>query len=274
MSTKALEIQSFGLGCWAVRDSRSMAGDRVAVILTDRGESTVELDSGHIQTTAEDVLVAPWSRVGRITLPPASRAIMLVLETSASDMALLGSGFTIRSSRGGTSGMLCHILRGLADDARSGFDSHSQRVLEQLANIVRVICLDRAYDEQGGMSALFTSATDAIEDRLWDDEIDADKVATLVNVSTRTLHRAFKAHDATISGWIRERRLDRCRADLADPRYSHVPVSQVAARWGLLDAAHFSRLFKARFGVPPRTFRYAGSQVAPSARRTAELVSA
>jgi AraC-like DNA-binding protein len=32
-------------------------------------------------------------------------------------------------------------------------------------------------------------------------------------------------------------------------------VSAIAARWGLMDAAHFSRAFRAAYGLPPAEYR-------------------
>ena len=32
-------------------------------------------------------------------------------------------------------------------------------------------------------------------------------------------------------------------------------MSGIGARWGLWDAAHFSRLFKATYGISPRAYR-------------------
>ena len=58
-----------------------------------------------------------------------------------------------------------------------------------------------------------------------------------------------------MSTWIRTRRLEQCRRDLHDPAFADRPVSAVAAQWGFVDAAHFSRVFKAAFGVSPSEFR-------------------
>jgi AraC-like DNA-binding protein len=49
----------------------------------------------------------------------------------------------------------------------------------------------------------------------------------------------------TVAALIRQRRLERCHADLAGTDHT---VAAVAARWGFADPAHFSRLFKARYG--------------------------
>ncbi|MEO3823297.1 helix-turn-helix domain-containing protein [Actinomadura sp. B10D3] len=37
------------------------------------------------------------------------------------------------------------------------------------------------------------------------------------------------------------------------------PVSAIAARWGFADAAAFSRVFRAAYGLPPGEFRLAVS---------------
>jgi AraC-like DNA-binding protein len=36
-------------------------------------------------------------------------------------------------------------------------------------------------------------------------------------------------------------------------------VSAIAARWGLIDAAHFGRLFRAAYGLPPAEYRLTAS---------------
>ena len=59
----------------------------------------------------------------------------------------------------------------------------------------------------------------------------------------------------TVSAWIRSRRLERCRRELADELFADRPVSAIAARWGFLDASHFSRLFRSTFGEAPTDFR-------------------
>jgi AraC-like DNA-binding protein len=52
------------------------------------------------------------------------------------------------------------------------------------------------------------------------------------------------------AGW-----LDPPPPDLLDPALAARPVSAIAARWGLVDPAHFSRLFRAAYGVSPVEYR-------------------
>ena len=94
-----------------------------------------------------------------------------------------------------------------------------------------------------------------IEQHLGDANLTPAVIAAAHHVSLRQLHRLFAVKQTSVGAWIRQRRLDRCRKDLADPAQSGLTVSAVGARWGLSDSAHFSRLFRAAFGVPPRDYR-------------------
>nr|WP_281430521.1 helix-turn-helix domain-containing protein [Salinicola acroporae] len=60
-------------------------------------------------------------------------------------------------------------------------------------------------------------------------------------VSRRTLYALFEESSLSISGLIRELRLQRSARELLDP--APPGVLAVALRWGFNDASHFSRLF-------------------------------
>ena len=94
-----------------------------------------------------------------------------------------------------------------------------------------------------------------IDDNLASPELSPGTIAHAHYVSTRHLHSLFRQADTTVSTWIRERRLERCREDLLDPVLSDRPVAAIAMRWGFTDAAHFSRVFKAAYGVSPSELR-------------------
>jgi AraC-like DNA-binding protein len=96
-----------------------------------------------------------------------------------------------------------------------------------------------------------------IEQRLGSTDLTPASIAAAHFISTRHLHALFHDTGATVAGWVRQRRLERCRRDLVAPRFADAPVSVIAARWGFVDAAHFSRAFKAEFGMPPREYRAA-----------------
>jgi AraC-like DNA-binding protein len=94
-----------------------------------------------------------------------------------------------------------------------------------------------------------------VEEHLGEPDLGPAVIAAAHHVSVRQLHRLFESQQTTVAGWIRHRRLERCRRDLADPAQHVVPVSAVASRWGLPDSAHFSRLFRRTYGLPPAEYR-------------------
>lgn len=94
-----------------------------------------------------------------------------------------------------------------------------------------------------------------MEQRLADPELGPDRIAAAHHISRRYLFKLLAEQGHTVSGWIRERRLIRCRRDLGDPALAHLPVGAVAGRWGFPDAAHFSHVVKPAEQTPMTTVR-------------------
>lgn len=104
---------------------------------------------------------------------------------------------------------------------------------------------------------LLSQIKNFVEERLDDPELTPTAIADANHISTRYLQKLFESEADTVAGWVRKRRLERCRRDLTDPALLERPVGAVAARWGIVDAAHFSRLFRATYGMAPREYRIA-----------------
>ncbi len=88
-----------------------------------------------------------------------------------------------------------------------------------------------------------------------DRDLSPASVAAASFISVRQLHRLFANQGTSFGAFVREERLRRCRKDLADPRFSHQTIGEIAARWGCPSPAHFTRIFSARYGITPRDFR-------------------
>ncbi len=80
-------------------------------------------------------------------------------------------------------------------------------------------------------------------------------LARRYNISLRYLQILFAEQGSSPARWIRNERLARLRADLADRRLSHVSVAALGERWGLSDASQVSRLFRLKYGQTPSEFR-------------------
>jgi AraC-like DNA-binding protein len=99
-------------------------------------------------------------------------------------------------------------------------------------------------------SALLEQVQDFIMERLGDSGLTVNHIAAAHAVSVRTLHTTFAATGTSVGRWVRIQRLEQCRRELTRAPVG-TTVTDVAFRWGFVDAAHFSRAFKQEFGMTP-----------------------
>ncbi|WP_337060503.1 helix-turn-helix domain-containing protein [Kineococcus sp. G2] len=151
---------------------------------------------------------------------------------------------------------LTHVadqLDRLPGPARARLTTHALDLVTTLVSAE----LDVRSSADARRRALLARIHDHVEAHLGDPGLTPAGIAAAHHVSTRHLHGLFRAEGATVSGWIRQRRLERCRRDLTDPRLVGVPVAAIGARWGFHDPAHFSHVYKAAYGEPPSGTRSA-----------------
>ncbi|MFF8999752.1 helix-turn-helix domain-containing protein [Streptomyces achromogenes] len=94
-----------------------------------------------------------------------------------------------------------------------------------------------------------------IDHNLGDPDLGPAEIAAHHHTSVRSLHALFRQQGESVAASIRRRRLERCRTGLTDPRMRLRPISAIAARWGFLRPADFSRAFRVAYGVTPRELR-------------------
>ncbi|MEA2870414.1 MAG: hypothetical protein QOH67_390 [Hyphomicrobiales bacterium] len=107
----------------------------------------------------------------------------------------------------------------------------------------------------------------AIEARLTDPRLDAGAVAAAAGISIRYANTVLAREGTSIMRLILARRLARCREALRDPSQAHRTLSEIAYGWGFSDMTHFSRRFKAAYGVLPSEDRSLAHPSASATRR-------
>lgn len=143
------------------------------------------------------------------------------------------------------------------DGARPGSLAATARQATELARVLFDDELARRglLDAPDAHSELRARIDRHIDEHLADTDLSPRSVAAALFVSPRHLHALLAEDGRTVAGTIRERRLRRCLADLADPAQATLPVSAIAARRGLANPTRFGQLVKRATGRTPRAYR-------------------
>ncbi|TDC57501.1 helix-turn-helix domain-containing protein [Actinomadura sp. KC345] len=231
-----------------------------------RGSVTGEQDGRRADLRTGDLVLRDSSRPYTTRFAPGdSAARSLVLRFPRSSLPLPERG--LRDLTGGrvrgdhgvgalASQFLLRLVRhmeelGPADTARL-----STLTLDLLTAVfAHELDVHGALPPQSRRGALLAQIYAFVEDNLGDSQLTPGAIAAAHHISPRYLHRLFQDEGRTVGGWIRGRRLDRCRRDLADPWLAAHSISAIAARWGFSSPAHFSQAFRAAYDLSPAQFR-------------------
>lgn len=88
-----------------------------------------------------------------------------------------------------------------------------------------------------------------------DPAFSAGKVAHKLGLSARYVQNLMQESGVSFTDRVMELRLQRARTMLADPRYDHLKVSDIAYACGFNEVSYFNRAFRRRFGDAPGGFR-------------------
>ncbi|MFE6645205.1 helix-turn-helix domain-containing protein [Nocardioides sp. NPDC057772] len=103
--------------------------------------------------------------------------------------------------------------------------------------------------------SLETQVLEYIRVHLADRDLSPRRIAAAHHISVRHLYRLMGRSGIVLGDWIRERRLERCRDELADPA-SRMTVTEVAHAWGFSDTSQFGRAFKRAYAMTPREWMH------------------
>jgi AraC-like DNA-binding protein len=160
----------------------------------------------------------------------------------------------------GVAALSSHFLLHLARHMHEFTPSDAARLSTLTVDVLTAV-LAHALDAQGVVPPhsrrrmLMAQIHAFIRRNLGDAHLTPDMIAAAHHISLRYLHSLFHEDGHTVAGWIRQRRLEQCRCDLAEPRLGLRPINAIAARWGFSSPAHFSQAFRGAYGLSPREFR-------------------
>lgn len=152
------------------------------------------------------------------------------------------------------------LLGALAASAQSCPAPVGDRLAGSVADLVAALVAElappRAADEPGARNAhLVQRVREYVGRHLGDPELSPERIADAHHISVRYLHRLFEGEGVTVGRLVQQLRLEACARELARRGRTAPTVSAVARRWGFVNPAHFSRAFRAAYGVSPREWR-------------------
>ncbi|GAA3062290.1 MULTISPECIES: helix-turn-helix domain-containing protein [Actinomycetes] len=226
------------------------------------GRGILEQDGRRASLGPGDLAIYDTHRPYRLHFAEASQAMVMIFPQEMVDLApeeiaqVTASCFP---QDRGFGRMINPFFMELGRDLDQLTSTYSARLVH-LALDLMVTMLSQELDERQASGAsparhLGREIRDHILRHLGDESLSPASIAAAHYISLRHLYTIFSEEGQTVSAWIRSRRLEHIRRDLADPLQADRPISAVAGRWGLHDAAHFSRVFKAEFGESPSAYR-------------------
>ncbi|MFE4756291.1 helix-turn-helix domain-containing protein [Streptomyces mirabilis] len=247
-----------------------------------RGAAGVRGGNGaHGPRQPEDVFLGPgdicfYDAHGPATLDFPERFRMKVflvpyesLGLDAADVARLAGTPVPRVSRLGS--LLSPFLSELADTASSSLPPVGELLAWNAVNVLATLATERlnrdATATPDPRTPLRARILEFIDLHLTDEDLSPETIAGAHHISARYLHRLFQDEGTTVGRWIQRRRLEECRRDLMIRARGGRTIAAVANRWGFMSATHFSRVFRAAYGMSPSEWRDTVGRATPTVRR-------
>jgi AraC-like DNA-binding protein len=252
--------------------------DLYQLSLTLRGCSGFQQEGREVSLGPSDLIVYDTSRAFRAWTvadppvvedgpgePPTDPAEGLILQLPRELLPMRADEVSrllaVRLSGGdGVGGVLNAVLRQLITRPPAMTPETAARLSATVLDLIAALLAEESgtppppsHDER--QDALLLRVQSFVERNLGEPALAPADIAAAHHISVRYLHKLFQRHALTVAGWIRRRRLERCRRDLANPLLAHQTVQVIAGRWGFTSDSHFNRLFREAYDVTPAAYR-------------------
>ncbi len=248
----------------------------VWIALLQAGEAHLQPGDGQpaLALAAGDVVWGATRSAAQLVFQTDFRQFHVSLPARAFPAGLRGAQGTALGHLPGRSGMgrlLAGTLGALEDALDSLGDDDIAPLEHSLSELIAARMAARPGDAPTGISntqaATFRRVCQFIEGALSDPALSLAAVAAQERVSERLVQKLFEGQGLTFTTYLRQRRLERCRADLANRQYGHLSISDICFRWGFNDAAHFSHAFRDRYRMSPRQYRQQANEASQQSLR-------
>jgi len=187
--------------------------------------------------------IAEESEVTSLVLP----RDLLAQETKRLDLA---TGVALMANSAAGRIFRDHVFS-LRDNISEMTVAEAPAITDSLLGMMDALFVSHDIESEHALEATLHSMCKLIEESLKDPKLSAETLCARFNCSRTTVYRLFKTHGG-ISRYIQERRLQKCYRALSQQRNHSRGVFGVALEYGFTNQSHFSRIFKASFGISPK----------------------
>lgn len=239
----ALIIATGGEHCATQLGRQVKVGAGQAVFTTDAEPASVSYGQG-----ADFVVLQPSRRALSALVPDCDDAVARPIHTDCEALRLLTCYAAM-------------VQKGAALESPELRHLVATHLLDLVALTIGTTRGMAAEAEGRGLRAARMAAIKADVDRhLIRPDLSIGAVAARQQITPRYIAKLFAGEATTFSDYVRNRRLERARRRLLDPRAAHVSISAVAFECGFGDLSYFNRCFRSRYGVTPRDLRKAAQE--------------
>ncbi|SDL50511.1 AraC-type DNA-binding protein [Geodermatophilus siccatus] len=247
----------------AVRTAGLARTDRrhyVQVGLVERGSARVEQDGRECWLQPGDYALYETRRPFSWELRAGTGPTWSLLVLTWCRPGPTSPGLTARRMDGasGLTGVLGRMMTDLLRTRDVGGTDPGDRLAGELLELVTTAAGTAPPPPAGpprGDRALLAAVRAHVEEHLADPALDPRSIAAAHFVSVRQLHRLFAGEAETAARYVRRRRLERAREELARSGARDLPLAAVAHRCGFADPSVFGRAFRAAYGMTPSRYR-------------------
>lgn len=278
------EISAFRLSNAALEQTRSVAqewrhvaaqdadrGGDILICLFLEGSATCTVLDRSAQVARGDVLILDGAQTFAIATSSFTKlTLRLDRDVSPSALRRRSAHATVMSRHGAAGRLIGNQLLHLFSLA-DGLDRELAEVaVDAVARIAARAVEGAGYAEQGEpaddrarLEDRKRKALAFIDAELDDPSLSPQRIAKHLGLSRATVYRLFPDEDG-LRGLILRRRLDSSLRALLGVSASRRPLRDIALAFGFQSEAHYSRCFRARFGLPPRKFSQAVERPDPT----------
>lgn len=235
--------------------------DAIKLIVQTEGSASLKQGGLHAPVSRNALVIYDPSRPYMLTNSTPVRQLLLQLPRhSLPAMAVerLSQPFTAHADKDG----MCRILLSLMDSTiheidhldEAGRSSVGQTMIELVRTMIGAD-LSQARPLTNSLDVLLRRIKDFIDINLERSDLTVTMIARRMGCSVRYVYRAFEVERQTPSDYIWDLRVQKAAARLRDAGGHAGEISGVAFALGFSSSAHFSRVFRHRYGVSPSQWR-------------------